>query len=105
MFLSEHILFNTTISVLERAAKGEIWAARDVIFTDRALYFFAQVQQSHAVQLASINGKAGVEGARGTDYLHDTCERMDMRHFMAAKPGASDTDDEQELNYERILPR
>ena len=45
MFMSEHILLNTNISVLQQVNdKKEEWEVRDVIFTDRAFYIFAQVQ-------------------------------------------------------------
>jgi len=43
MFVSEHILLNTQISVLQLADKKEEWEVRDIIFTDRALYIFAHV--------------------------------------------------------------
>lgn len=41
MFISEHILLNTSVSVLESAKDKPKWVARDIIFTDRALYVFA----------------------------------------------------------------
>ena len=42
MFVSENILLNTTVSVLQQVDnKREQWEIRDVIFTDRALYIFA----------------------------------------------------------------
>ena len=43
MFISEHILLNTTISVLQSQEKKDKpkWVERDIIFTDRALYIFA----------------------------------------------------------------
>ena len=45
MFVSEHILLNTTICILQQVdAKKDEWEKRDIIFTDRALYIFAQVQ-------------------------------------------------------------
>ena len=42
MFISENILLNTTISVLQKVdnKKDSQWEVRDVIFTDRALYIF-----------------------------------------------------------------
>ena len=42
MFMSEHILLNTTIQVLQQVdSKKELWEIRDVIFTDRAFYIYA----------------------------------------------------------------
>ena len=52
MFASEHILLNTTVCALEivnqaprksrQGDKGCRWAPRDIIFTDRSLYIFAE---------------------------------------------------------------
>ena len=41
MFVSENILLNTTVQVLEKQQKEDVWSKRDIIFTDRALYVFA----------------------------------------------------------------
>ena len=42
MFMSEHILLNTSISVLQQIDnKTQDWEIRDIIFTDRAFYIFA----------------------------------------------------------------
>lgn len=68
MFVSEHILLNTTISVLQRVEKKETWETRDIIFTDRALYIFAQVQNPRE---QTIN------------YLSAPFERLNMVNFMA----------------------
>ena len=51
MFASENILLNSVICALEFAipnskekdSKSCKWAPRDIIFTDRALYIFAEV--------------------------------------------------------------
>lgn len=44
MFLSEHILLNMTVGVLQLdEKKKEEWEKRDILFTDRALYIFAPV--------------------------------------------------------------
>jgi hypothetical protein len=53
MFASEYILLNSTICALELSISKEKdklgcrWAPRDIIFTDRSLYIFAEVPLDH----------------------------------------------------------
>ena len=84
--MSEHILLNTTITVLQQdEKKKELWEIRDVIFTDRAFYIFAQVQNQRD---------------QFVNYLTAPAERLNMKNFVAREPDA-----DQEPVYLKFLPR
>lgn len=78
MFASENILLNSTICCLEHNqvnqvnAKGCRWATRDIVFTDRALYIFAEVQAQDSDQ-----------HRKTCNYLLDRYERLDVKMFKA----------------------
>ena len=73
MFISENILLNTTISVLQKVdnKKDSQWEVRDVIFTDRALYIFGNSQNTREQIL---------------NYLTASSERLEMDFFKAKNP-------------------
>jgi len=72
MFVSEHFLLNTTVCILQQVdKKDDEWEKRDIIFTDRALYIFAQVQNEREQTL---------------NYLTAPYERLKMVDFTARNP-------------------
>ena len=83
-------MMNTTICVLQKGDKQDLWEPRDIIFTDCALYIFAQVQNPREQVL---------------NYLTAPFERLNMRHFVAKKPYDENEDDIEEPKYMKFLPR
>ena len=59
MFVSENILLNTTVQVLEKQQKEDVWSKRDIIFTDRALYVFAAKKQDREYGVNFLNEAYG----------------------------------------------
>ena len=71
MFMSENIMLDTQIRVLQQIEKKEImWETRHVIFTDRAVYIFAHV----------------TDPREPINYLSAPSERLNMQHFIAVNP-------------------
>jgi hypothetical protein len=73
MFASETILLNPVVACLEFTNVAK-WRVRDVIVTDRAVYFFATVKPL-----------AGSEDNAVANYLTSQYERLDVRHFRAER--------------------
>ena len=95
MFMSENILLNLTVNVLQQdEKKREEWEKRDVLFTDRAVYIFAPVlnEREHTV-----------------NYLTSPFERLDMKKYIARNPGELDptrnNEQPQPPSYSRWLPK
>jgi len=87
MFASETILLNPSVACLEftNAAK---WRTRDVIITDRAVYFFATVKPIEVKKGA--NQSVIKEEITVANYLNAPYERLDVKNFRALKPSGND---------------